>query len=126
VTRATPVHDQSFTDQEEHDGDLSDGEEAPDGSLFEQVGGDGGGSSGAGKIQDETLEDHALLFVHGEEGSKHQEGVDTSAHDVVSRVSHGDGPAEVDHGLRLEGAELVAAEPFGGRLRKSGGPFGDE
>lgn len=126
ASRASPVDNQHFTDQEEHDGDLSDGEEAPDGGLFEQVGGDGSSGGGAGNVQDETLEDHALLFIHGEEGSEHQEGVDTSAHDVVGGVSHGDGPAEVDHGLSLEGAELVTTEPFGRGLREGGRPLGDE
>ena len=126
ASRASPVDNQHFADQEEHDGDLSDGEEAPNGSLFEQVGGDGSSGGGAGNVQDETLEDHALLFIHGEEGSEHQEGVDTSAHDVVGGVSHGDGPAEVDHGLSLEGAELFTTDPFGGGLREGGGPLGNE
>ena len=105
---------------------MSNREEAPDGGLFHQVLGDHGGGEGTSEVEDEALEDHTLLFVHGEEGGEHQEGVDTSAHNVVGGVSHGDGPAKVDHRLSLEGAELLTAEPFGGGLREGGGPFRDE
>jgi len=105
---------------------LSNREEAPDGGLFHQVLGDHGGGEGTSEVEDEALEDHTLLFVHGEERSEHEEGVDTSTHDVVGGVSHGDGPAEVDHRLRLEGAELFTTEPFGGGLREGSRPFRDE
>lgn len=47
-------------------------------------------------------------------GRKHEERVNARAHDVVRRVRHGDAPAQVPHDLRLERAELRAAQPLRG------------
>lgn len=116
VTLLAPVDDQSLTDKEKHDGDLGDGEEAPDGGLLHEVVGDGGGKHGTEQEQETALEDHALLLVQSKERSKHQERVDTSAHHEVRRVSHGDRPAKVSHGLRLEGAQVLTSQPLSGRV----------
>lgn len=108
------MHDKSFADEEKHDRDLGDGEEAPDGGLFHQVGGDKGGQYGAEEEEEASLENHTLLLVESEERSKHEEGVDAGAHHEVAGVSHGDGPTQVHHGAGLESAEVLSTEPFGG------------
>jgi hypothetical protein len=109
-----PVDDEGLADEEQHDGDLRDAEEAPDGGLLLQVGRDEGRHHGAEQEQEAALQDHALLLVQREEGSEHEERVDAGTHDVVGRVGHGHGPAEVHHGLGLEGAQRVAAQPLSG------------
>lgn len=111
---SAPVDDEGLTDQEQHDGDLSNGEEAPDGGLFHEVVRDQRSQDWAKQEQEQSLEDHSFLLVEGEEWSKHQEGVDASSHDVVTGVSHGDRPAKVSHGLALEGAEVLASQPLSG------------
>lgn len=70
-------------------------EEAPDGGLFKEVGGDQTSQIGTEDEEEDTLEDHTLLFVEGEERSEHQEGVDGSTGDNVGGVSHGNRPGKV-------------------------------
>jgi hypothetical protein len=111
---SAPVDDEGLSDQEQHDGDLSDGEEAPDGGLFHEVIRDQRSQDGAEQEQEQSLEDHSLLLVEGKEWSKHQERVDTSSHDVVTGVGHWDGPAKVGHGLALESAKVLTSQPFSG------------
>lgn len=90
-----PVDDQGFSDAEQHNGDLGNGEEAPDGGLFEEVGGDQTSHVGSESEEEDTLDDHTLLFVESEERSEHQERVDSSTGDNVGGVSHGNGPGKV-------------------------------
>lgn len=111
-SRLAPVDDQGFSDAEQHDGDLSNGEEAPDGGLFEEVGGDQTSKVGAEGEEEDTLDDHTLLFVEGEERSEHHEGVDSSTGDNVGGVSHGNRPGKVI--VTSESAELLTSEPFSG------------
>jgi len=109
---AAPVGDEGLADAEQHDGNLSNGEEAPDRGLLHEVGGDETGQGRAKGEEESALDHHALLLVQREERGEHAEGVDGSTRDHVARVGHGDGPSEVDHRLVLERAELLAAEPF--------------
>lgn len=111
---SAPVDNEGLTDKEQHSGNLGNREEAPDGGLLHQVVGDEGSQDGAGKEEEASLDDHALLLVQSEERGEHKEGVDASTHHKVAGVSHGDGPAKVNHGLGLEGAEGVSTEPFSG------------
>jgi len=108
----SPVDDHGFTDGEQHDGDLGNGEEAPDGGLFKEVGGDQTGQVGTGGEEDDALDDHTSLFVEGKEGSEHQERVKGNTGDNVSGVSHGNGPGKVV--VSSESAELFTTEPFSG------------
>lgn len=112
LTGLTPANNEGLTDQEEHDADLGNGEEAPDGGLLEEVGGDEAGHEGAGAVEEGSLDDHTLLLVQGEERSEHEEAVEADALDVVGGISHGDGPAQVDHRLGLEGADILATDPL--------------
>ena len=98
------MDNEGLSNEEEHDGDLGDREEAPDGGLFHEVIGDERGQDGAEKEEEKSLDDHALLLIEGEERCEHEEGVDASPHDEVRGVSHGHGPAQMNHCLGLEGA----------------------
>ena len=103
---------------------MSNGEEAPDGGLFKEVGGDQTSQIGTESEEEDTLEDHTSLFVKGKEGSEHQERVNGSTGNNISGVSHGNGPGKVIVSyLRLilhakslfvtsESAELFTSEPF--------------
>ena len=84
-----------LTDHEEHDGDLRDGEEAPDGRLLHEVGRDEAGQVGAEREEEHSLDHHAALLVEGKEGREHAEGVDGGAGDDVRRVGHRDRPGKV-------------------------------
>jgi len=106
----SPVDDQGFSDGEQHNGDLGNGEEAPDGGLFKEVGGDQTSHVGTSDEEDDTLEDHTFLFIEGKEGSEHQERVNGSTGDNVSGVSHGNGPSKMV--VSSESAELFTSEPF--------------
>jgi hypothetical protein len=81
--------------------------------LLHEVLGDDGGSEGTSDVQNDALENHSLLFVESEEGSEHEEGVDADSHNIVGGVGQGNGPAKMSHRLGLEGAELLATNPFG-------------
>lgn len=109
---AAPVDDERLADEEEHDGDLRDGEEAPDGGLLHEVVRQQRGQHGPEEEQENALQNHALLLPQREEWREHEEGVDGGAHYVVGGVRHGHGPAQVPHGLGLEGAQVVSAQPL--------------
>ncbi len=51
----TPVNNERFTDEEEHDGDLRDGEEAPDARLLHKVVRQQRGQHGTEKEKEHTL-----------------------------------------------------------------------
>jgi len=109
-----PVNDEGLSDQKQHNRDLSDRKEAPDGSLLLQVGGNQRRQDGAKQKQEASLENHAFLFIQREERRKHQERVDTSTLHVVTGVSHRHRPTKVNHGLGLECAQGVTSEPLSG------------
>lgn len=111
-----PVDDEGLTNEEQHGGDLGDGEEAPDGSLLHEVVGDEASEHGAKEEQETSLKDHSFLLIEGKERSEHEERVNRCTHNVVRRVCHRHRPAQVHHIGCLECAELVAAEPLGGRV----------
>jgi len=89
---ATPVDDDRFSDGENHDGDLSDGEEAPNRSLFHQAGGDETSQERPSREEEDSLDDHSFLFVEGEERREHQKRMESNSGDDISRVSHGHRP----------------------------------
>lgn len=111
-----PVDDQGLADQEQHDGDLGNGEEAPDTGLLHEVLGDEGRHHRTSDEEEETLDDHSLLLIEDEERSEHQEGVDAGTHDVVGRIRHRDRPAQVSHLLVLVRAQDLTAQPLRGWL----------
>ncbi len=112
----TPVDDQGLTDQEQHDGDLGNGEEAPDTGLFHEVVRDESSHHRTSDEQEQTLNDHTLLLVENKERSEHQERVNGGTHDVVARISHRNGPTQVCHLFVLVGAKNLTTQPLGGRL----------
>jgi hypothetical protein len=120
-----PLHNKCLADQEQHDADLSDREEAPDAGLLKKVGGDHRGGEWAGRVEEEALEGHALLLIQSKEGGEHQERVEANALNVVGAVREGDRPAEVDHGLGLEGAQLLSSDPLGALSGIGSVPSGD-
>ena len=52
-----------LTDHEEHDGDLRDGEEAPDRRLLHQIGRDQASEVGTEGEQEHALDHHAALLI---------------------------------------------------------------
>lgn len=110
------MNDESFTDEEKHNGDLGNGEKAPDGSLLHQVRRNKRGKNGAKQEKEASLENHALLFVQCEERSKHEEAMNAGSHHEIAGICHGDRPTEVNHRLGLEGAKGLSTEPFSGLI----------
>ena len=106
---ATPVQDQLFSDNEQHDTNLGDGKEAPDGGLFHQVSSDVAGQQWTGGPQEDTLDDHVSL--HDKEGAKHQKRVDSGARTPVSRIIHRDGPGQMV--VSVVCAQFFSSQPFG-------------
>jgi len=111
-TITTPIDDQGLTDAEQHDGDLGDGEEAPDGGLFHQIGSDQTGQVGPECEQKDSLDDHPFLLIQRKEGSKHQERMDGGARDDVSGIRHGHRPGKMV--ISSISADFFSSEPFGG------------
>jgi len=106
-TVLTPVDDEGLADEEQHDCDLGNGEEAPDGCLLEQVGCDPASESRAEHEEEDSLDDHTSLLVESKEGGEHEERVDGSAGDDVCGVSHGNRPGKVI--VSSESAELLSS-----------------
>lgn len=96
---------------------MSDGEEAPDRSLFHQISGDPRCEVRASQPEENSLNHHVSL--HDEEGSEHQERVDGSRRSPVRDVAHGNTPGEMI--LSSEGAKSLSAEPFSGAASVSQG-----
>lgn len=111
-TVLAPVDDQSLTNAEQHDGDLSNGEETPDGSLLHKVRCDKSSKGGTEDEEENTLNDHTLLFVQSKEGSEHQEGVNGCSWDDVGGIGEGNGPGKVI--VSFVCAQLLTSEPLGG------------
>jgi len=109
-----PVDDQGLADEEEHDRDLGDREETPNRGLLHQIGGDDTCQIRTEDEEENSLNDHAPLFIECEEGSEHEEGVDGRTRDDVGGVSHGNGPGQVI--VSSESAKLLSSEPLGGGL----------
>jgi len=109
-----PVNDEGLADAEEHDRDLCDREEAPNRGLLHQIGGDEACQVRTKDEEENSLNDHSLLFIECEKGSKHEEGVDGSTGDDVGGVSHGNGPGQVI--VSSESAKLLSSEPLSRRL----------
>jgi len=107
---ATPIEDQSFADAEQHDGDLGDGEETPNGSLFHQIRGDETGEVGAKSEEEGSLKNHSFLFVQGEEGGEHQKRMNRNSGNDIGRIGHGDRPSKMV--ISFECADLVSSQPF--------------
>lgn len=110
----TPVGDEGLADSEQHDGDLSNGKEAPDRSLLHQVRADKSSEVRSEDEEEDTLDDHTLLLVQSEKWGEHAEGVDGSTWDDISRISHWDRPSQMVD--TVEGAELLTAEPLSGSI----------
>lgn len=68
-----PVNKKRFADQEEHDRDLSNAEEAPDRGLLHKIVRDQGSHDGTEQEEENSLNDHPLLFIQGKEWCKHEE-----------------------------------------------------
>jgi len=94
-TISSPVDDQSFTDKEEHDRDLSDRKEAPDRSLFHEVRSDQAGQIRSENEEEDSLNNHSFLFVEGKEGCEHKERMDSGSGDDISGVSHWHRPSKM-------------------------------
>jgi len=116
-TVSSPVYDQGFTDAEQHDGDLGDGEETPDRGLFHEVWGDEAGKIRSENEEEDPLDDHAFLFVEGKERCKHQEGVNGGPRNYIGRVCHWDGPSKMV--VSSVGTNFISSQPFCGWSRKS-------
>jgi len=107
---ATPIEDQSFADAEQHDGDLGDGEETPNGSLLHQIRGDETGEVRAESEEEGSLENHSFLFVQGEEGGEHQKRMNRNSGNDIRHVGHGDRPSKMV--ISFVCADLVSSQPF--------------
>jgi len=116
-TCTSPVDDQSFSDAEQHYGDLTNRKEAPDGSLFHEIRGDQAGEIRAESEKEDSLDNHSFLFVEGKEWSEHKEGVDSGSRNNVSGVSHWYGPSKVI--VSSVGAKLLSSQPLSGGANKS-------
>jgi len=106
-----------ITNDEQHDGDLSNREEAPDTGLLHKVGSDPRGEVGTSSPQEDTLDDHVAL--HDKEGTEHQERVDGRTGRPVGRIIHGHTPGQMI--TATESAQFLAAQPFGGTGRTDSG-----
>ena len=113
---SAPVHNQSLSDQKQHDGNLSNGKEAPDRSLYHKVIRDHGSQDRTEEKEKNTLDDHSLLLVQGKKRGKHEEGMDASSLHEVGGISHRHRPAKMVHTLSLESAQRISSEPFRGRV----------
>mmetsp|Transcript_17190 Transcript_17190/g.28764 ORF Transcript_17190/g.28764 Transcript_17190/m.28764 type:complete len:249 (+) Transcript_17190:273-1019(+) len=111
-----PVHNQGLTNQKQHNGDLSNGEEAPNRSLLHQIIGNKGSQHRSKSKQENTLNDHTFLLIKSKERGKHKEGVDTRTLYEVGRIRHGHRPAQMVHCLCLKGAKSITTEPFSRRI----------
>jgi len=114
---SSPVYDQGLTDAEQHDGDLSDGEETPDRGLLHEVWGDEAGKIRSENEEEDPLDDHSFLFVEGKERREHQEGVNGGPRNDVGWVCHWDGPSKMV--VSSIGTNFISSQPFGGWPRKS-------
>jgi len=119
-TAAAPIDDQGLADAEQHDGDLSDGEEAPDGGLFHQVGGDEAGEVGAEREKEYSLDNHPFLFVQGKERGEHQKRMDGGARNQIRLIGHGHRPGKMI--ISSECTDFVTSQPFCRRADESLGP----
>ncbi len=90
-----PVDDQGFSDTEQHNGDLSNREEAPNGGLLHQIGGYQASWIGAKREEEDSLYYHSFLLVEGKEWGKHEEGMDGSSWNHVGGVCHGNWPRKM-------------------------------
>lgn len=117
--------DQSFSDAEEHDCNLGNRKEAPDGGLFHEIRGDQASEIRAENEKEDALDNHSLLFMEGEERGEHKEGMDSGAGNNVSGVGHWYGPSEMV--VSSVCAKLFASKPFGRRTDQGLFPYiGDE
>jgi len=104
-----------LTDDEEHDTDLSNGEETPDRGLFHQVVGDERGHEWTGQPKEDPLDDHVAL--HHKERSKHQKRVDGSTWRPVRNIVHWDTPGQMV--FATESAKSLPTKPFSSSTRSS-------
>jgi len=116
-TISSPVDDQGFSNTEEHDSDLGDRKEAPDRSLFHEIGSDQAGQIWAESKEKDSLNNHSFLFIESKEGSEHKEWMDSSSGNNVSGVSHWDRPSEMV--VSSVCAKLLASQPLGRGANKS-------
>ncbi len=68
---SSPSSNQSFSNTKEHDNYLCDGKEAPYRCLFHEIRREQTGQVWSTDEEKNTLNNHAPLFIHGKEGSKH-------------------------------------------------------
>jgi len=85
---SSPINNESFSDAEQHDGNLSNGEEAPDGGLFHEVGCDQSRQIRSERKQKDTLYHHPFLLVEGEEGCEHTKRMDGSTWYHIRWIRH--------------------------------------
>jgi len=82
-----------LANEEDHNSNLSDGIEAPDGGLLVEVGRDPSREDGSREEEEEALNPHVLF--EDEEGAKHEEGVEGNPGREVGGFVHGHAPGEV-------------------------------
>jgi len=116
-TTTSPVDDQSFSDTEQHNRDLSNRKEAPDGGLFHEVRSYQASEIWAECEKEDSLDNHSFLFVEGKEWSEHEERMNSGSRNDVSGVSHWYGPSK--RIVTSVGAKLLASEPLSGGANKS-------
>jgi len=94
-TISSPIDNQRFSDAEQHDGNLGDGEKTPNRGLFHEIGGEDPGKIGTEGEEKDALNDHPFLLVEGEERSEHHKGVDGCSWNDVSCVSQRHRPCKM-------------------------------
>jgi len=116
-TFASPVDNQSFTNEEEHNGNLSNREEAPDWSLFHKIRRDQSSQVWSKYKKEDPLDNHSSLFIKSEERSEHQERMDSSSRDNICRISHRNRPSKMI--ISSKCAKLFTSKPLSWWTHKS-------
>ena len=76
--------------------------------MFEEVVGNETCQERATEEQKDTLDDH--ISLNDKEGNEHQEEMKFDSWDIISGVSHGDSPSQMESST--ESAQLLTSEPF--------------
>jgi len=104
----SPVQQELLSDQEQHNSNLSNRKEAPDGCLLHQVRSDPRSKVRTSQPQEDSLNDHVPL--EDKKRTKHHERVNSSGGNPIGRFSHGYTPSQMI--LSTERTEFLSTKPF--------------
>jgi len=109
---STPIYNECLTNAEQHDGDLGDGEEAPDGRLFHEIRWDPTRQIRSKRKQKDSLNHHSFLLVESKEGGEHTKRMDGGTWNHIRWICHWHWPRQMVQ--TFVSANFVTSEPFGG------------